>query len=257
MRGFRTALVTGASSGIGAALALELARRGVEVSLAARRADLLEQLVERIRGEGGRAEHFVLDVRDTEAVRELVLARDSAVGGLDLVVANAGVGRARHASRLEWDDVRATLEVNVMGAIATLTAGLECMRERGHGTLCGVSSLAGIGGMPTSGAYSASKAALSAFLETLAIDLRASGLRVVDVQPGFVVSEMTADAPHPLPFLWPTERAARRIADDLEAGRPICSFPWQLSTALGLLRRSPRWGWRATMARLAPRRRGR
>ena len=251
---FRNAVVTGASSGIGAALALELARRGTEVVLCARRRERLEALAEAIERAGGRARVEPLDVTDPDAIARLLARLDAELEGLDLVVANAGVGGARHASRLTVDDVRPTLEVNVLGAIVTLTAALELMRGRGRGTLCGVSSLAGLGGMPSSGAYAASKAALSTFLETLAIDLAGTALRVVDVQPGFVESEMTAGRSGPLPCLWPADRAARRIADDLARGRAVSSFPWQLSWPLRALTRGPRVLWRWALGRLRPRR---
>ncbi|MHC4892035.1 MAG: SDR family NAD(P)-dependent oxidoreductase [Planctomycetota bacterium] len=249
---FGTALVTGASSGIGAGLAAELARRGVHVVACARRRDRLDQLASEVRGTGGRIDVFELDVRDVDAVRNRITEHDTAVGGFDLVIANAGVGRAAHAERLGFDEVRATLETNVVGACATLMAGLECMRPRGRGTLCGISSLASLGGMPTSGAYSASKAALATFIETLRIDLDRSEIEVIDVQPGFVSSEMTDGQPHPQPFKWSTERAVLRIVNDLERGRAISTFPWQLSTPLRLFARSPRWLWRWSMAALSP-----
>ena len=252
MSRFRNAWITGASSGIGAALALELARRGVHVAVSARRAERLDELAERIRAAGGEVTVVPLDVDDLDAQRRAVEELDARLEGLDLCVANAGVGRAGHASRLTLEDVRATLSVNVLGACTTLMLALERMRERDRGVLCGVSSLASLGGMPTSGAYSASKAALATFLETLTIDLQGTGIEVVDVQPGYVVSEMTAGATDPLPFLWGTERAARRIADDLERGRAICSFPWQVSLPLRLLARAPRPVWRLVMGRLSP-----
>lgn len=245
---FRNAVITGASSGIGAALAVELARRGVEVVLCARRVERLEALAAQIARAGGRARVEALDVRDLDALPPTLERLDRELDGLDLVVANAGVGGAHHASELLPEHVRPTLEVNALGAIVTLTAALACMRPRASGTLCGVSSLAGLGGMPSSGAYAASKAALSTFLETLAIDLAGSGLTVVDVQPGFVESEMTAHQTS-MPCLWPADRAACRIADDLERGRAVSSFPWQLSLALRLLDRAPRPLWRAVLRR--------
>ena len=242
---FSNALITGASSGIGAELARELSRRGTRVVLVARRADHLEQLAAELRQAGGEADVECLDVVDTAAVRELVGRWDERLDGLDLVVANAGVGRAFSAQKLTWEHVEPVLMVNVVGAIATLTAALERMRERDRGTLCGISSLAGRGGMPGSGAYSASKAALATFLETLTIDLAGSGLRVVDVQPGFVDSEMTDHNDFHMPFKWDTPKAVRRIVDDLERGRAICAFPWQLSMPLAITRGLPRTLWRA------------
>ncbi|QDU68375.1 SDR family NAD(P)-dependent oxidoreductase [Engelhardtia mirabilis] len=252
MAHFNSALITGASSGIGAELARELSRRGTRVVLAARRADRLESLAAELRAAGGQAEVEVLDVVDTAAVREVVTRWDERLGGLDLVIANAGVGRAVTARRLTWEEVEPVLLVNVVGAMATLTCALERMRVRGRGTLCGISSLASRGGMPGSGAYSASKAALATFLETLTVDLAGTGLQVVDVQPGFVASEMTDHNDFHMPFKWNTPRAARRIVDDLERGRAICAFPWQLSVPLALTRGWPRALWRALARRARP-----
>lgn len=253
MTHFERALITGASSGIGAELARQLAAGGTEVVLVARREERLRSLAEGIEAGGGRVRIEVLDVTDVEALRAMIARVDGEVGGLDLIVANAGVGLARPGTEMTWSDVEPVLTVNVVAAMATIVAGLERMRPRGRGTLCGVSSLASRGGMPGSGAYCASKAALATFLETLAIDLAGSGITLVDVQPGFVVSEMTDQNDAPMPFLWSTERAAARIVRDLERGRAICTFPWQLSVPLALSRSLPRWLWRAVAHVARPR----
>ncbi len=235
----------------------ELARRGTHVVLTARRVERLEQLCGEIQSAGGSAEFHELDVRDVAGLRAFIAELDERLlepyGGLDLVVANAGVGLADHATRLQWGPIETTLAVNVVGAFATLHAGLECMLPRGRGTLAGVSSLASLGGMPSAGAYPASKAALAAYLETLRMDLRGTGVRVTDVQPGFVVSEMTTGEriARPLPdwLLVPVEAAAERIAHDLEHGRAICSFPATQNLPLRALSKAPRFLWRALMGR--------
>jgi NAD(P)-dependent dehydrogenase (short-subunit alcohol dehydrogenase family) len=250
MSRFQRLFLTGASSGIGAALAREFARDGVEVVLTARRLDRLESLAAELRGAGARVHVAELDVLDTAAVNRTVHEFDRRLGGIDLFVANAGVGNAAHASVLRPQDVELTLRVNLLGAAATILAGLECLRPHGRGTLCAVSSLAALGGMPAGGAYSASKAGLSTLLETLAIDLYHTDIEVIDVQPGYVVSEMTAGRRGPMPLLWSTERAARRIVRDLERGRSISTFPWALSTAMRLATRLPRPLWRRALAAL-------
>lgn len=249
-------LITGASSGIGAALAHELASRGAYLWLCARRSERLEALASELErrwpgADRPRARVRALDVRDGAALRAFIEFADADSGGLDAIVANAGVGRAEHAASLDWAAIEEVLAVNVVGAFATLHAGLRCFLARGRGTLCGISSLASLGGYPTSGAYSASKAALAAFLETLRMDLAGSGIRVVDVQPGFVVSEMTQgpQAHHAARRRRMVEsaEAARRIADALERGSAVCTFPWQESLPLRLLRRGPRWLWRLVL----------
>jgi short-subunit dehydrogenase len=253
MTHFENAYITGASSGIGRALALELARRGTRVVVAARRLERLEQLVEEIRARGGQAEAETLDVREPKLIFESISRWDAKVGGFDLVIANAGVGSVVAAEYLAWEDVSNLLAVNVTGAFATLVAGKDMMLPRGRGTLVGVSSLAGVRALPGSGAYSASKAALSTFLETLELDLRASGLGVVDIQPGFVESEMTDKNDFDMPFMVRVERASQICVDRIEAQASVVSFPWQLAMPLKLAGRFlPRSLWRALASRMRP-----
>ena len=249
----QNAYLTGASSGIGRALARELARRGTRVVVTARRAGRLEELVDEIRAAGGRAEAEVVDVTDPAAVFASVARWDLELGGLDLVVANAGVGSVVSAEYLAWEDVQQILAVNVTGAFATLVAGKDALLPRGRGTLVGISSLAGVRALPGSGAYSASKAALSTFLETLELDLRGSGIAVVDVQPGFVRSEMTDRNRFHMPFMWETERAVVHILDRIGARASVVDFPWQLTWTLkGLGQLLPRSLWRFFASRVRP-----
>jgi short-subunit dehydrogenase len=252
MPAFATAYVTGASAGIGAAVARRLAARGTHVVLAARRAALLEELAAELRAAGGRAEVAPVDVGDADAARAEVARWDVALGVLDLVLANAGGGEARPAQELTWSDVLDVLRINALGACATLFAGLECMRPRGRGTLGAVSSLAAYRGFPTSGAYSASKACLSTFAETLQADLRCTGIRVVDIRPGFVRTAMTAANTGPMPFLMDVEPAAELIVRALERGQPLCAFPLPVWLAVGLAQALPHALWRrvATLVRI-------
>jgi short-subunit dehydrogenase len=228
----RTALVTGASSGIGEALARKLAGEGVEVALAARRAESLERLAKELRGAGGRARVYPLDVCNVDDVRETIRRADDEMGGLDLVVANAGVGRERWAGKLTWNDCEPTIRVNVDGAVATLIAVLDRMVERQHGHIVGISSLAQYRGLPRNAVYSASKAFLSTFLEGLRVDLRRSSVSVTDVRPGFVRTPMTAENEHPMPWLVSAERAADIIYRGIRSRDAVVAFPWQLATVV-------------------------
>ncbi|HSP78973.1 MAG TPA: SDR family NAD(P)-dependent oxidoreductase, partial [Myxococcaceae bacterium] len=144
---YRTALVTGASSGMGRGLALWFARKGVKVYAAARRHDNLVALADQARASGATIEPVELDVADPEATLARIRELDEACGGLDLVIANAGVGRETNARRLEWERVKQLLDVNVTGAAATLCAVLPRMVERDRGHLVGVASLAGWRGL--------------------------------------------------------------------------------------------------------------
>lgn len=252
MAHFEAAFITGASSGIGREVAKRLARRGTLVVVSARRFELLQELVEEVTAEGGRALACELDVRDVARVESELARLDREVGGFDLILANAGVGRTLRSDRLEWSDVVDVMDVNLRGAVATLIAGMNLMLPRGRGTLAGVSSLAGTRGMPTSGAYSASKAGLQAFLETLEIDLQPTGLRVVDIQPGFVRTPMTDVNDFKMPFLMDLEDAGALCVRGLERGESVVTFPWQLAWPLRTLGRAmPRALWRWLSSRAA------
>jgi short-subunit dehydrogenase len=246
---FRTALVTGASSGIGAALARRLAASGTEIALVARREDLLLALRDEIAAAGGKARVYPADVAVPEAAVEVVRRADDELGGLDLVVANAGMGRSQWAGKLAWEDLAPTLAVNVAGAAATLVAVLPRMVERRRGHVAGVSSLAGYRGMPKSAAYSASKAFLSTFLESLRVDLKGTGVAVTDVRPGFVRTPMTAENRFPMPFLVNAEEAARIIADGLAKKAPVVAFPRAMAAITGTARLVPNGVWDAVANR--------
>ena len=244
MSPYKNAFITGASSGIGKALCLELARRGTHVVAAARREGHLVELVKEIRSSGGCADGCVLDVRDHGRLRSALHEWDERVNGFDLVIANAGVGSALPGDALTWEQVENVVAVNFTAALATLVEGKQLMLPRGHGTLAATSSLAGLRGMPGSGAYSATKAGLQSFLESMELDLQGTGLRVIDTQPGFVRSEMTDKNKFPMPFLWEVERAAKVCVEGLERGKPVIHFPWQMSWSLRVARVLPRWLWR-------------
>jgi short-subunit dehydrogenase len=235
----RTALVTGASSGIGRALAERLAARGTEVALAARRVSLLERVRRGIEERGGRARAYELDVTDPDATVATVERAWDELGGLDLVVANAGIGPTVHATELTWRAAAPILMTNVLGSIATLTAALPRMVARRSGHLVGISSLAGYRGLPTSATYSASKAALSTFLEGLRVDLHDAGVRVTDVRPGFIETAATAEATYPMPLLMKLDDAAERILGAIDAAQPVFAFPLPLAGLLASSRALP------------------
>lgn len=233
----RSALITGASSGIGAALARRLAAQHTEVVLAARREDALRELAEEIRAGGGAARIEVLDVSDPERTEARVRELDEELS-FELVVANAGIGGSRWSGKLGWADCKPIIDVNVSGAVATLTGAIPGMVARGTGHLVGVSSVAQYRGLPKSAAYCASKAFLSVFLEALRIDLHGAGISVTDVRPGFVDTPMTEDMKSK-PFAVDVESAAKTIAKAIARKRKVVVFPPQMAAIGHMLELMP------------------
>ncbi len=250
---FRTALITGASAGIGRGLAERLAAKGTTVALVARRQDLLDEIKHGIEGRGGRAVCLAVDVSRPDDVVSVVERAAHDLDGLDLVVANAGIAGAVHSRDITWARVGPLLQLNVMGAIATLCAAIPDMVRRGRGHLCGVSSLAGIRGLPKTAPYSSSKAALSTFLESLYVDFHGTGIDVTDVRPGYIKTDLTANRPYEMPMLMELSEALDVIVAGLEARDPIVAFPTPLASALYATRLLPQRAYGPLARRLVRR----
>lgn len=238
---YRIALVTGASSGIGQALAERLAADGTMVVLAARRADRLRAVAEGIGRVGGRSEVAVMDVVDTTATVARIRALDGELGGFDLVIANAGVGMKRRGGpTYAWEAIEGACHTNFCGAAATLTAVLPQMVQRGRGHVVGISSIASFTPLPGRGGYCAPKAGLSMLLECLRLELAGTGVHATAVHPGFVETPMTAKRGGAMPFIMDAPAAADRIVRALPAGPATIDFPWPLATAARLGATLPR-----------------
>jgi short-subunit dehydrogenase len=236
----KRAVLTGASSGIGLELARELSRRGYDLALLARRAELLEGIARELSGNGARAVAVACDVLDAGAVRDAVLRGEQELGGaFDLAIANAGVSIPNHASRFSIADAEQVIRVNVLGLMYLYDAVIPGMIERRAGRFAGIASVAGLRGLPTSGPYSASKAAVQAFLEAARIELAPYHVGVTIVNPGFVVTEMTAKNKFRMPFLMKADRAARIIADGLEGEKRVIEFPRRMSLLMRTMRLIP------------------
>lgn len=233
-------ILTGASSGIGLDLARELARRGHDIALLARRAELLGDTARELSALGIRAVAIPCDVIDANAVREAVKRAEEELGGpCDLAVANAGVSIPNHATKFSIADAEQVIRVNVLGVMYLYDAVIKGMIERKRGRFVGVASVAGLRGLPTSGPYSASKAALHAFLEAARIELVPYGVGVTIVNPGFVATEMTQKNRFRMPFLLTAPKAARIIADGIERGQRVIEFPWRMSKIMRMTRLLP------------------
>ncbi|HEY0388276.1 MAG TPA: SDR family NAD(P)-dependent oxidoreductase [Gaiellales bacterium] len=238
--------ITGASSGIGEALARELAGRGARVAVTARRADRLEQLA------AGRG---IVPVPADVSDREMVLAAEETVrselGGLDMAILNAGTFGQMDVTAWDTAAYRRHVDVNLMGLVHGVEAVLPAMRRARAGRIVGIASVAGYRGFPSSQAYGSTKAAEINLLESLRIDLLPLGVRVSTVCPGFVRTDLTALNTFRMPWLLEPEDAARRIADGLEKDKAEIVFPMPMMLAMKAVRLVPVRPWTAMMSRRA------
>ena len=218
--------ITGASSGIGAAIAREYARRGAQIGLFARRAEALTELAAAL---GTASTVYPGDVRDRQALAAAAADFIARFGVPDVVIANAGIS---HGTLSDHEEDNATFEAimatNVLGMLYTFQPFLSAMRKAHAGTLVGIASIAGFRGLPGAGAYSASKAAAIRYLESLRVELRGSGVAVVTVCPGYVATPMTARNPYRMPFLLPAGKAARLIVGAIARRKPFYVLPWPM-----------------------------
>jgi short-subunit dehydrogenase len=238
-------IVTGASSGLGAALAHAYAKRGAALGLIARRRTELEALAATL----GRCRIYPADVRDNAALSQAAEEFIAHAGCPDIVVANAGVSYGtltEHADDLAA--IQDILDVNVMGVAHTFQPFIEPMRAAGKGVLVGIASVAGYRGLPGAEGYCASKAALIVYLESLRIRLRKDGIRVVTICPGYIATPMTAENPYPMPFLLSADAAAEKIARLIERGRSYAVIPWQMAIIARLMRVIPNTLFDRTLA---------
>lgn len=225
------ALIVGASSGIGAALALELALEGYDVGLIARRTERLAEVAERVRARGGVAAYRAADVNDAAQLKAAIAALEEVLGPVEVIIANAGIGENTDAANLDLAHVRRVLRTNLEGVVLAIGAVLPAMTQRGHGRIGAVTSIAGMRPIPMIAAYGASKAGASAFLEALRADLRGSGVTVTDLCPGYVKTDMLKpqeSGAYP-PFTMDAGDTARRMVRALLAGRDSLVFPWPLA----------------------------
>lgn len=235
----RRVVITGASSGIGAALARHYSQQGCVVALIARREEALRELA---RGLPAPTEIFSADVRDSTAMRKFASEFVARHGAPDLVIANAGVSTGTLTEMAE--DLAAfegVFAINVLGMVHTFQPFIDAMRSAGQGTLVGIASVAGYRGLPGAAAYSASKAAAISYLESLRVELRTSGVRVVTICPGYIATPMTAQNPYSMPFLMSAEDAASAMARIIDSGKSYAVIPWQMALVARVLRILPNW----------------
>lgn len=259
----KVVLITGASSGIGRGLAVELARRGARLGLMARGvaaqkalgaavggrrstdrpvsvvpSPALQAVVKEIEEKTGSASETTAartlllpaDVRDARAVRAAADRLRETFGRIDVLIANAGVGATTEATELDPEDVARVIGVNVLGAVNSVAAVLPEMATRRSGQLVAISSLSAYRGLRKSAAYCASKASLSSFFESLRIDLIGSGVNVTIIHPGFIKTPLTAGRKADMPFLMELDYAVNKILGAIEKHKKSYAFPWPLAT---------------------------
>jgi short-subunit dehydrogenase len=232
-------LITGASSGIGAALAVDLARHHGRLALIARREEELRAVAERATAAGGRALAVSCDVTDAAAVHRAHDQITAAHGPVDVAFLNAGVSEAVKVTRFDAQRVRRMFEVNVLGVTNWIEALLPDMISRGRGVLAVTSSLVAHCAIPGNSAYSASKAAITHLLDGLRGEAQSYGIQISTIEPGFVRTPMTV-ANRLTPFVVDPEEAARIIIDGVAAGRQTIRFPWPMTAAVQVLGHLPR-----------------
>jgi short-subunit dehydrogenase len=231
-------LITGASSGIGAALAQRLARRGEHVVLIARRRNKLAEVRDSITAVGGSAEMFVCDVTDRDAVRACIADVLRQHGTIQRLILNAGGGGRTPPELLTAAEMRAAFELNVLGVAHFVEAALPALLKEGRGQIVAIGSLAGFRGLPHAASYGAAKAALMNYMESLRVDLAPKGIAVTLAAPGFIVSRDTRRK-RGRPLSMPLDPAADLLTRAILERRSYVSFPWHLAWIARVMRALP------------------
>ena len=247
-------IISGASSGLGLALAQHYLRLGAQVGVSARRTEALQQLADHFPGQ---VSVYPLDVRDAAACQAAADDFIRRIGVPDLVIANAGVSVGTLTEYpADLDAFQQVIDINLLGMVKTFQPFLAAMRARRSGKLVGIASVAGFRGLPGASAYSASKAAVISYLESLRVELHGSGVGVLTLCPGYIETPMTAVNPYPMPFILPAETAARRMARVIAGRRSFAVVPWQMALVGGILNRLPNWLYDRLFARAPHKPRG-
>ena len=231
--------ITGASSGIGEALARHYSAQGAQLGLEGRRADLLEKIASSLNPAPA---VYALDVRDASALRGAASDFIARFGVPDIVIANAGISKGT-LTELQSDLAvfQQIFDTNVMGMVNTFHPFIAPMRANAVGTLVGIASVAGFRGIPGGGAYSASKAAAIKYCESLRVELRDAGISVVTICPGYIRTPMTDVNRFKMPFIIPVEDAVVRFARAIDAKTSFTVIPWTMGIAARVFRTLPNW----------------
>jgi len=231
-------IITGASSGLGRALARHYASFGATLGLIARRKASLEVLINELPDSD--TIFYDIDVRDAESMQSAASDFIHRYGCPDIVIANAGISQGTLTEYAEdskiFDSILAT---NVTGIVNTFQPFIALMRTQGKGSLVGISSVASYRGLPGGSAYSASKAAANSYLESLRVEMYGSGVSIITVCPGYIVTPMTANNPFPMPFIMTAETTAKKIVHIIKHKKLYSVIPWQMAIVARILKLLP------------------
>jgi short-subunit dehydrogenase len=231
--------ITGASSGLGAALARHYAHQGRVLGLLARRGDRLQGLTKSLPG----THHlYVVDVCDRQALHAAAQDFIHKVGRVDIVIASAGISAGTLTEQKDDFDVfQSIFETNVMATVSTFESFVPHMQHTGIGCLVGIASVAGVRGLPGAGAYSSSKSAVVTYCESLRLELKPFGVNVVTIAPGYVKTEMTAQNPYSMPFLMEADAFADHASRAIAKRKTYAVIPWQMGVVGKIMRLLPNW----------------
>ena len=233
--------ITGASSGIGQALAQYYAKEGAIIGLAARRADLLTKLKDSLPTETA---IYALDVRDADALEKAAQDFIARFGSPDIVIANAGVSAGTLTeNKNDLNTFKGVIDINLLGMVHTFQPFIKSMKQAKKGSLVGIASVAGVRGLPGAGAYSASKAAVITYLESLRVELLPDGINVTTIAPGYIKTPMTDINEYAMPFLMAPDIAAQKFAQAIAKKKRFIVIPWQMGWLAKIMRCLPPFLW--------------
>ena len=233
--------ITGASSGIGQALAQYYAKEGAIIGLAARRADLLTKLKDSLPTETA---IYALDVRDADALEKAAQDFIARFGSPDIVIANAGVSAGTLTeNKDDLNTFKGVIDINLLGMVHTFQPFIKSMKQAKKGSLVGIASVAGVRGLPGAGAYSASKAAVITYLESLRVELLPDGINVTTIAPGYIKTPMTDINEYAMPFLMAPDIAAQKFAQAIAKKKRFIVIPWQMGWLAKIMRCLPPFLW--------------
>lgn len=250
-------VITGASDGIGKAMAIAFAQKGARIGLIARRKELLDALAVELRKSGAAEVKVVaVDVTDFAAQRSALEQMERDFKGITHLVLNAGISGRTVAEEDSWSEMERCLTVNLMAALNAAEWMKPRMVARKGGTIAGVSSIAGVRGLPDSGAYSCSKAGLTNYLESLRVDLAPYGIDVVTIAPGYIRTVLTSTNRGAMPFLMDADEAGRIFAAGVLKGKKLVVAPWQYLWVMRVLNLMPNWIYDPLVSRFMKKVRG-